>query len=233
MEWLRSAPTHTFDPTSVPADWSVTRPFFHVPRGGRNAYRDVARGAGVELRRSIEVLTGGNPVFITSGIPGSVGSGAVALWTEMLEAERAGMPFNVWPFDGVTLADAPAAGVPTIAETYPRALYAVALDDRPASERQRLRVAKTDAGVRTGAVLDLQKRPWIRDLGVRLDALNLAAASEDHFDAMVAAAGLLRAILAGEGLWHPDHVCPTAEGGMVGTGAIDLALKERTFVPLR
>ena len=61
------------------SQWSLHQPFFTVPRGtgSRAAFEQAAAHAGVQLRRRIDVRTGGNPMFITGGIPGSVGSAAI------------------------------------------------------------------------------------------------------------------------------------------------------------
>lgn len=229
MDWLRAAPPATFERTRDPRDWSLERPFFHVPKGGRNAYRDAAARHGVELRRAIERSTRGNPVFIVSGIPGSVGSGALDLWRGLLDAELAGAGFDVWPFDGTGCAASPTAGRPTVGEMYPRALYASALSDAPAHRRALLRVAKTKADIRAAALAALAARPWLCELDVRIEGTRLALASEDHFDALLSAAGLLRSLLAGEPL-HPAALSfASSEGGIVGSGAVDLDLREQTF----
>jgi hypothetical protein len=229
MDWLRAAPLATFERTRDPRDWSLERPFFHVPKGGRTAYQEAAAHQGVDLRRTIERSTRGNPVFILSGIPGSVGSGALDLWRGLLDAELEGHGFDMWPFDGTGCAASPTAGRPTIGEMYPRALYASALLDDPAHRRSLLRVAKTKHETRAAALAALAGRPWLCELDVRIEGTRLALASEDHFDALLSAAGLLRSVLAGEPL-HPSALpCAMSEGGIIGSGAVDLDLREQTF----
>jgi hypothetical protein len=229
MDWLRAAPPETFERTRDPLDWSLERPFFHVPKGGRLAYQASAARHGVELRRTIERSTRGNPVFILSGIPGSVGSGAIDLWRGLLAAEERGGSFDLWPFCGTGLAATPNIGRPTVAEMYPRALYASALSDAPAHTRAPLRVAKTKVEAREAALAALMERPWLRELEVRLELTRLALGSEDHFDALISAAGILRSVLSVEPLFPLSMPLAPSEGGIIGSGAVDLDLREQFF----
>ena len=91
-----------FDATSDPRDWCPGRPFFAVPggEGGRSAYEQVARRFQVDLSRTIDKQTRANPMFIKSGIPGTVGSGTIALWQELEPLLRPGRTFRLWPFEG-------------------------------------------------------------------------------------------------------------------------------------
>lgn len=62
--------------------WCVNQPFFRVPpgAGARANFEQAAAGAGIQLRRGIDIKASGNPIFITGGIPGSVGSAAIDVW---------------------------------------------------------------------------------------------------------------------------------------------------------
>ena len=71
-----------YDATTVARDWIVERRFFSVPAGdgGLRTYIDAATRFGVDMYRQIDRMTGAKAVFIKSGVPGSVGSAACALW---------------------------------------------------------------------------------------------------------------------------------------------------------
>ena len=194
LDWLSTTGPETFEPTTEPVEWRPTRPFFRVPPKGRRAYEAAAAAYGVSLRRAVEVRTGANPAFIVSGIPGAVGAATVDVW----RALRA-LPHRprLWPYDGSALS---AAGQVTLAEAYPRAAYAAALDDGSAGARAPRRLAKTQGPVRSAALAALTQTAWWSAQGVQLAALDgaTAASSEDHFDALLTAAALLRATLADE-----------------------------------
>ncbi len=221
-----------FAATSNADHWKVEQPFFGVPRGedGLGGYLRAAGDSGVDLYRSIDRQTRAKTVFAKSGIPGTVGSAACALWTELgalLTADRA---FRVWPFEGdldTLLRTAPQA----VGEIYPRAAYATALLDESAAGRPPLRLAKTDPKVRRSAIMALQNASWVQRHGVVLEDLDNARANEDDFDACITAAALLRCVLEGLPL-SPAHLdAPAAEGGMLGTGSVNLALREKTWRP--
>lgn len=227
---LASSMSRFFDATSVATEWSVERPFFSVPpqNGGLGSYVDAAARQGVDLFRRIDRVTRAKAVFVKSGIPGSVGSAACALWQELaprLKGERA---FKLWPFEGdlqTLIRSTPIV----IGEIYPRAAYATALLDMPAGSRAPLVVAKTDAGVRRAAVASLRAASWVRSLGVTLENLVEAEASEDDFDACVTAAALLRCILDGSPLCSSQLDFALSEGGILGTGSVNLQLPQQAF----
>ena len=219
-----------FDATTTAADWTIEQPFFSVPAGvgGLTSYRDAAAGEGVNLYRAIDKATGAKTLFAKSGIPGSVGSGTCALWRELgplLAAER---NFSVWPFEGEMeklLESSPVV----VGEIYPRAAYATALVDGPIASRAPLALAKTQGGVRRDAIATLQFAQWVRELGVTIENLAEAEANEDDFDACITAAALLRCVLEKLPLCSPHLHLARAEGGILGTGSINLALPEQTF----
>ena len=174
--------------------------------------------------RRVDELTGAKPVFVTSGIPGTVGSGARELWKELgviLSEARCRGPSGESPPTAQEPASpsGPSTARSTscspshtvvIGENYPRAAYALALSREDASARARLRIAKTHREVRQAALADLQSHPWLRKHGVRLNDIDAAANSEDAFDALLTAAGLLRCVLEGTPL-APDE--PRRPGG--------------------
>jgi hypothetical protein len=222
-----------FEPTKQASQWCIERPFFAVPPGvgGLNGYRDAAaKQHSVDLRRDIERRTGAKTVFAKSGIPGSVGSGACALWQELgpLVGDR-NRRFTVWPFEG-ELAVLLASSAVALGEIYPRAAYATALLEGPVDARPPLGVAKTKAPIRSQAIAVLRNAEWVRHHGVTIKNLAEAEKSEDDFDACLTAAALLRCQLEGLPL-SPPHCEATAvtEGAILGTGSINIGLSARTF----
>ncbi len=225
LDWLSTA---SLDHCTGAHDWSLAAPFFRVPagEGALGRFEAAARRQGVDLRRRIERQTGGKSVFITAGIPGSVGSAARDLWKGLVNARKAKLPFTVWPFDG-PLDPLLARDVPVVAETYPRAAYATALCD--AAPRARMALSKTKASVRSSALDRLLSTRWVRATGARFEDLDRARSGEDDFDALMTAAALLRCQVEGLPLWAAPLHAPSIEGGILATGSIDLTLPETTF----
>lgn len=123
-----------------------------------------------------------------------------------------------------------ATGRVVVAEIYPRAAYSTALLDVPPPLRPPLMIPKTDACVRRRAVEALRQAAWISRCGVTLQDLDAAEASEDAFDACLTSAALLRCVLEGWPL-HPVTLhAESAEGGMLGTGSVNLTLAARSFL---
>jgi hypothetical protein len=218
IDWLpRAARTAGFFETaSNVRQWSMARPFFAMPRGV-GARRSFIESAGFDLLRSVERECRGSPGFVVSGIPGSVGSASRALWQElapMLESKRT---FRVWPFEGNLnrlLREARIA----VGEMYPRIAYAVAtareLPTRPEAPRKKAR-----RSVREDWLSRLRTAPWIRGGGVTIADEAAALSSEDDFDALFAAAALLRCVVESVPL-ASDHADGRAEGGILGTEAV-------------
>jgi len=232
LEFLRVAhgTPHFYDPTKVAEDWRVERPFFCVPKGkgGLTSYQSAATRHGVQLLRSIDRRTRAKTMFATSGIPGSVGSATCALWREMgslLQNER---NFKVWPFEG-SLETLLRSSVICVGEIYPRAAYATALVDGAVEGRAPVSLAKTDGDIRSLAIHALLESKWVRLHGVRIEDAEDAENSEDDFDACVTAAALLRCELEELPFCGPWLECDQTEGGMLGTGSINLALSEQPW----
>jgi len=232
LEFLTRAHStpHFFDGTSVAADWKVERPFFAVPsgKGGLTSYRSAAAQQGVGLYRAIDKTTGAKTLFAKSGIPGSVGSAACALWQELGPRLARSRTFRVWPFEG-DLEILLKSGPVVVGEIYPRAAYATALLDASAALRSPLALAKTDANVRCKAIATLRAAEWVRLLGVTIESLVDAQTNEDDFDACMTAAALLRCVLDKVPLCLSRLDSARAEGGMLGTASVNLQLPEQTF----
>ena len=229
LTWARSRPRY-YDATTVARDWIVERPFFSVPAGdgGLGTYLDATARLGVDMYRQIDRMTGAKAVFIKSGVPGSVGSAACALWQELASQLAADRAFKVWPFEGELERLLQSTSV-VVGEMYPRAAYATALLDGAPTSRAPMVVAKTDGGVRREAVATLQSAHWVGSLGVQLQDLAEAEANEDDFDACVTAAALLRCVLEGAPLCPLQLESAASEGGMLGTGSVNLRLPYKTF----
>jgi Uma2 family endonuclease len=204
--------------------WSIDQPFFSIPpgAGSRRRWEAALRERGIEALRRVDVITGAKPVFVVSGIPGSVGSAARDVWAGLAAAHAEGRPFSIWPFE-------PNGDGVTVAEIYPRAAYALALSPEPADWRAPLAVAKTQAALRADAVRLLREAAWVCAQGVSLEDTDAAIRSEDDFDALFAAAGLLRCVLEGTALSSTALEDPVAEGGILGTGSINFGVDWRAF----
>jgi 8-oxo-dGTP diphosphatase len=203
-----------------PDQWCPESPFFGVNpgEGGLNRYVERAGGRAV-FYRECDRVTGGNPVFAVSGIPGTVGSGSAALWREILDARQSHrQELRIWPFE-VELDEVSDAGVLAIAESYPRACYGVALaPSLPALPRS---IAKTDSNERRARLHELTSAPWVHAADVELGGLERAAAGEDDFDALMQAAALVR-MVASEIPLSSHLADPAWEGGILGTGGLVL-----------
>ena len=122
--------------------------------------------AGFDFLRDVDRRCRGNPVFIVSGIPGSVGSASRALWRElapMLESDRS---FRVWPFEG-DLAQLLREAPTTIAEMYPRIAYAIAVAPTPPTRREAPR-KKGEASVREMWVSRFRASQWLKRFSVTI-----------------------------------------------------------------
>jgi hypothetical protein len=72
-----------------------------------------------DMYRQIDRMTGAKAVFIKSGVPGSVGSAACALWQELASQLTADRTFKVWPFEGELQELLQSTSV-VVGEMYPR-----------------------------------------------------------------------------------------------------------------
>ena len=184
----------------------MERPFF-APPAGQWSRRGWETAFGLPTLRDVERGCGAKPVFLLRGLPGLAGPAAVDLWRGLAEALPGRPAFDVWPFQDTGRAV-------VVAEMYPRALYAHALgiEGRPAG----LTLAKTRPDARSRALVALRRAGWVRDHGIDLQDRAAAQASEDAFDALLAAAGLLRGELEGHTLARPGAGDLVAEGGILG-----------------
>lgn len=231
LGWLqhRRSPD-AFELCRSAGEWSARQPFFHVPkgRGSKQAFYARMRHLGVEPVRAIDRQANAKSPFIAAGIPGSVGSSVIDLWRDLSRCRRR---VAIWPFDG------PLEGLrrerrPVVVEIYPRVAYALALSESPSHQRTRLAVAKTRSDVRAAYLAQmLAAEGWMRRLGVDTRNVEEAKDSEDAFDALVAAAGLLRCVLERTRLSDDRFEDRLSEGGILGSGSVRLDLPERTFRP--
>jgi hypothetical protein len=220
-----------FDGARNATDWNIEQPFFSVSPGmdGLKSYLRAANRKGIDLYREIDGKTRAKTLFAKSGIPGSVGTATCALWQELGPRLVTNRPFRIWPFEGEDLKRLLQSTLIVLGEIYPRAAYATALLDGTAESRPRLAVAKTDAGIRCDAIAQLEDAAWVRQHGVTIRDSDAARTSEHDFDACMTAAALLRSVLEEMPLYSPLSSWARAEGGMLGTGAVNLELRERVY----
>jgi 8-oxo-dGTP diphosphatase len=212
-----------------PAAWRPERPFFRVPagRGGLSRFYGAAGGHSAMLRQ-IELRTGAKPVFVLSGIPGTVGSGSRALWRELAPmVGRAGRELRLWPFEG-SVAELTSQNSVILAEVYPRAAYGIALASVLPTALQPL--AKTKKAAREAALGELEAAGWLRACAAEPRDLEAARRGEDDFDALLTAAALLRLVAEGRPL-SCELVDSAVEGGILGTGGVSLPFVPTTFSP--
>jgi len=211
--------------------WSVRQPFFAVPpgRGGLGGVRARIRAAGAADLRRMDVETGAKPLFVRSGIPGSVGSSVCDVWPRLgtLLADPA-RDFALWPMEG-SLPEAFARRAIVVGELYPGAAYATALGEGPGERWPRLLVSKGSAAVREAALRALLARRWIREAGVGIRGAAEAGASQDAFDALLSAAAMLRCALDGAPVADLGLGDPAVEGAILGTGTVDLEAPAQRF----
>lgn len=227
-QWLWTAKVPSlFQPVSDPHDWSVRRPFFLVPegKGSRSGFENHLRRLGVTPKRRIDEICKANPVFIAAGIAGAVGSAAIDLWRGLRGSDS---PPPIWPFDG-TLADLLNSRAPVVvAEIYPRLAYSLAGHPARHPERSLVFVSKTQPSARVRYMENLlSNASWLHHEGVTVNDHWMALASEDAFDALVTAAGLLRCLLERTPLNDQRFEDPIAEGGILGSGSVCLEMTER------
>lgn len=202
---------------STPDDWKVERPWFRVPEGP-GGLKSFAKLDDRGFLRTIDACTGAKPLFATSGIPGTVGSGTRALWGELIpELRRTDLDFRIWPFeDG--LDDLARGNRIVLAETYPGFSYAAALcDELPAKQ---LRIGKTKRAERERACKRLEESEWVKEYKVDLGCLREPRENEDAFDSYLTAAGLLRCKLEGKRFAESPWIDSTVEGSMLLAGPV-------------
>lgn len=206
-----------FEPVQRAGDWCPQRPFIRPPPG-RWSLKAFDDASGQGLRRLVDKQLNANSMFVTSGIPGSVGSGTRALWQDLITA-HARLDFRIWPFQG-GLDALLKENVPVIAEIYPKACYGIALaESLPA---RLIAVAKTREAARQRCLAELQAATWLRETSLTLADLQRAMSNEDDFDALLSAAALTRLFLESAPLESAEMVEPVVEGGILGAASLKL-----------
>jgi hypothetical protein len=208
-------PQDFFEPVSTPEAWTPARPFIRPPRLWSRKAFEIASQDG--FYRAIDTRLQGSPIFITSGMPGTVGSGTLALWKELIDLSMS-KDFRVWPFHG-NLQSLLETGHPVIAEIYPKACYGLALSE--SLPVPLLSLAKTKESARKIAVSQLENCGWVKPSKVILKDQDAALANEDDFDAWISSTALLRLFLQSEHrLDSPDVQHPFIEGDVLGAAYI-------------
>ena len=208
-------PEDFFNPVSESRNWSPERPFIRPPRGrwSLKAYEAASRGG---FYRRVDRRLKAQPIFVTSGIPGSVGSGTRALWQELRELDES-FCFRIWPFDGA-VNKLLRQEKPVIAEIYPKACYGIALSESlPAPLYP---VAKTKQTARQNALETLRKAAWISREQITIEDIQAAIANEDDFDALISAAALTRLFIEKAPLEDANDSDSKVEGDVLGTASL-------------
>ena len=221
VEWLEDLDPKSdfFAPVGSASEWSVSRPFFHVPPG-KGSLTSFEEKLPCAFKRQVDRQSNANSPFLVYGIPGVVGWSTLKLWQELARLLPAkGRDFAVWPFEGEELGELLHDQRIVLAETYPALAYGVALADKLPTRRMRL--AKTKEAKRRRALEDVAEASWVKRGGVDLGPLGPAQANDDAFDSHMTAAAVLRCILEDCALVAPD-VDPIAEGAMLLAGSVDL-----------
>jgi hypothetical protein len=157
------------------------------------------------------------PIFVTCGIPGSVGSGTSALWQELASAVKHHR-FRVWPFHG-SMQKLLQKKSPVLAEIYPKACYGIALSEMlPANL---LSIAKTRQAARQHALDLLRDATWINRERIIIQNIDTALENEDDFDALMSAAALTRLVIEKAPLDDAGQLKSRIEGSVLGTASLD------------
>ena len=239
VDWLGERPPDFFNiqKANAPedaADWCLDRPFFSVPSksGGRRFFEERLRCG---FRRKIDWLTGANPIWITSGIPGSVGSGTRAFWKELQpllkpQPER-DFAFLVWPFEKKRNVLGVDDGM-FLVETYPALAYAAALAQDLPSEP--FKISKTNPKKsrpheREKVAARFWASTWLQNLNTGQWDREFDE-NEDRFDSFLTAAAVVRCVLEGRQLVDDRWIAPVAEGAMLLAGPVEPRRSARRFI---
>lgn len=209
--------------TNRHAEWSTARPFIAVPKG-KGSLTAFKTAAGHDLRREIDRDFGAKSPFIVSGIPGTVGSGTRSFWRELAPKLSGDRDFRVWPFEGNFERLTRTARI-LVAETYPAICYTAVLAEELPGPQWLL--AKTKQDVRHQAIDRLGELGWIKQAGLCLPDLEVCIDSEDYFDALMAGLAQYRLLHTTLGLFDEARCDAEAEGGILGSTAIEPGKKRR------
>ena len=211
-----SLPTDFFEAVSTPAEWSPLRPFVRPPPRQRWSLKAFEEASSNGFYRQIDTRLHAKPIFVTSGIPGSVGSGTRELWRELI-ALAGVLPFRVWPFHG-PLHSLLESGEPVVAEIYPKACYGIALSETLPAKLTT--VFKTRLPARQATLGALLAARWVAREGVIVEGADAAIQNEDDFDALISTAALMRLHLEDAPMESPGTVDAVAEGGVLGAASV-------------
>ncbi len=224
LDWIASKKLDSefWNETNIAADWSPDRPFISVP-GGEGELGKFHTVAGHNLKRQVDNTYGGKSPFIVNGIPGTVGSGTRCFWRELHPHLQGKRDFGLWPFDG-TLESLFSEYRLVVSENYPAVSYTSVFADSLPSKQ--LLLSKTRLNVRKAAIEKLSSLKWIKDARICLPDLEGCVRSEDCFDALMAALSQFRLISANFGIADEQTADPVAEGGILGSHAIEAGSKQ-------
>ncbi len=236
LDWLASGKKKSrfFDAVDRAEDWDPWRPFWFNPHGKGSQTQFfstiLARHAGFpqdhKLRRKIDRWVSAKPPTCVAGMPGTVGSGTVALWNELDATNN----LAVWPFAGLDLPLLLTGPAPVLVEAYPALCYGIVLGESlPAGLEL---IAKTQRPERIEALGRLTRSPaWEPKLTIAGDLWEAATDCEDDFDALFTGLALYRMALEGQLNPGPSTLAPQPdaafEGGIVGSWCVTKAASGR------
>lgn len=208
-------PPDFFNPVRIPCEWSPQRPFIRPPPG-RWSLKSFEAASNGGFYRRVDRRLKAQPIFVTSGIPGSVGSGTRALWQELRKLDEK-LCFRVWPFHG-SINGLLREERPVVAEIYPKACYGIALSESLPAPLQS--IAKTKLEARRNALQELCEATWVSREQITIEDIQPAIANEDDFDALISAAALTRLFLEKAPLDETDDIESRIEGGVLGAASL-------------
>jgi hypothetical protein len=227
LEWLATIDLDSdfWIETKNAAEWNAAKPFISVP-AGKGSLTAFNNALGRSLRRNIDVRFGGKSPFIVNGFPGTVGSATRSFWKELIPILTPTKTFSVWPFEG-DFGDAFQKSDVVVAENYPAISYTSVFASKLPSAR--LKLSKTKVDVRKPALAAMEDLEWLKKSGITLPCLTKCQESEDHFDAFMSALSQLRIVLEKLPMSHPSLTCPKSEGGILGSGVIQIEERSKSL----
>jgi len=208
----------------LPAEISVTRPFYPMSSTKGVSRTELAAGLGVSsfdellriCERRIEHRQAACSLFWTLG-GNQVGKAALTGWQEIVRPALL-RGAKLWPFDGALsdLADAPGL---VLAETYPAETYRmVGAGFKPSAESKRNQEHRRS---KAAPIMD-----WARKHGVLftpdaqaalVDGFGASKSGEDRFDALLGLLGMIEVVEARQHERTEEHaVIPSWEGWILG-----------------
>jgi hypothetical protein len=217
-----------FEPVDRADDWAPLRPFWRNPhgRGSQTSFFDDIRARYADfppdhrLRRKIDHWVAGKPPTCVAGMPGTVGAGTRAFWSELATSKDA----VIWPFANPDLCALLAGGErPILVEAYPALCYGIVFAETLPAEY--VFVAKSVRDRRSEALVRLKGAlAWAPGLRIADGLWDAALECEDDFDALFMGLALYRMAVDGRLVSDPGasgpQPDPAFEGSIVGSWCV-------------